>query len=75
MNAFFRPASMREALRQMEKVVGGDQDVNKRAQYFVKYDSNRSHRLSVDEQIDCLIDQASDVDILGRSWIGLETFM
>jgi hypothetical protein len=29
----------------------------------------------VDEQIDCIIDQSTDVDILGRSWAGLETFM
>ena len=72
LNGFLRPTAMREALRQMEKVVGGDQDVNRRAQSFVKYGS---HRLTVDEQIDCLIDQATDVDILGRSWIGLEMFM
>ena len=72
LNAFLRPTAMREALRQMEKVVGGDQDVNGRAQLFVKCGS---HRLTVDEQIDCLIDQATDVDILGRSWIGLEMFM
>ncbi|CAF4275194.1 unnamed protein product, partial [Rotaria sordida] len=33
------------------------------------------HKLTVDEQIDCIIDQATDVDILDRSWAGLETFM
>ena len=59
----------------MEKVVGGDQQENRRAQILAQYPSNRYHPLSVDEQIDCIIDQATDVDILGRSWIGLETFM
>ena len=66
---------MKDALRQMEKVVGGDQAENKRAQLLVQYGSNRYHKLTVDEQIDCIIDQATDVDILARSWIGLETFM
>ncbi|CAF4549778.1 unnamed protein product, partial [Rotaria sp. Silwood2] len=48
---------------------------NKRAQILMQYESNRYHKLTVDEQIDCIIDQATDVDILGRSWAGLETFM
>jgi hypothetical protein len=59
----------------MEKVVGGDQIDAKRAQILLKYSSNRYQKLTVDEQIDCLIDQATDVDILARSWAGLETFM
>jgi hypothetical protein len=66
---------LKEALRQMEKVVGGDQTQNKRAQILMQYGSNRYHKLTVDEQIDCIIDQATDVDILARSWQGLETFM
>ncbi len=75
LNNFLRPSSVKEALRQMEKVVGGDQTQNKRAQILMQYGSNRYHKLTVDEQIDCIIDQATDVDILGRSWAGLETFM
>ncbi|CAF2843941.1 unnamed protein product [Rotaria sp. Silwood2] len=75
LNNFLRPSSLKEALRQMEKVVGGDQTQNKRAQILMQYESNRYHKLTVDEQIDCIIDQATDVDILGRSWAGLETFM
>lgn len=59
----------------MEKVIGGDQLQNKRAQILMQYESNRYHKLTVDEQIDCIIDQATDVDILARSWAGLETFM
>ena len=66
---------MKEALHQMEKVVGGDQTQNRRAQILIQYQSNRFHKLTVSEQIDCIIDQATDVDILGRSWAGLETFM
>jgi len=59
----------------MERVVGGDQIDSYRAKILVKYSSNRYQKLTVDEQVDCLIDQATDVDILGRSWAGLETFM
>ncbi|CAF1457297.1 unnamed protein product [Rotaria sordida] len=59
----------------MEKVVRGDQIDSKRAQILLKYNSNRYHKLTVDEQIDCIIDQATDVDILDRSWAGLETFI
>lgn len=65
---------MKDARRQMERIVGGDQIDTKRAQILLKH-SSRYHKLTVDEQIDCLIDQATDVDILGRSWAGLETFM
>ncbi|CAF2850897.1 unnamed protein product [Rotaria sp. Silwood2] len=75
LNNFLRPSSLKEALRQMEKVVGGDQTQNKRAQILMQYEPNRYHKLTVDEQIDCIIDQATDVDILGRSWVGLETFI
>lgn len=75
LNQFLRPSALKEALRQMEKVVGGDQTENKRAQILLQYQSNRYHQLTVDEQIDCIVDQSTDVDILGRSWIGLETFM
>jgi len=66
---------LKDARRQMERVVGGDQIDSYRAKILVKYSSNRYQKLTVDEQVDCLIDQATDVDILGRSWAGLETFM
>ena len=75
LNQFLRPSTLKDAVRQMEKVIGGDQSVNKRAQILLQYRSNRYHQLTVDEQIDCLIDQSTDVDILARSWVGLETFM
>jgi hypothetical protein len=75
LNNFLRSSNLKQARRQMEKIVGGDQTENKRAKILLKYSSNRYHKLTVDEQIDCIIDQATDVDILGRSWAGLETFM
>lgn len=75
MNNFLRASNLKDARRQMERVVGGDQIDSYRAKVLLKYSSNRCEKLSVDEQIDCLIDQATDVDILGRSWAGLETFM
>ncbi|CAF4749317.1 unnamed protein product, partial [Rotaria sp. Silwood2] len=67
LNNFLRPSNLKEALRQMENVVDGDQIQNKRAQILMQYQSNRYHKLTVDEQIDCIIDQATDVDILGRT--------
>lgn len=75
LNNFLRSSNLKDARRQMERVVGGDQIDAKRAHIFLKYTSNRYQKLSVEEQIDCIIDQATDVDILGRSWAGLETFM
>lgn len=75
LNNFLRSSNLKDARRQMERVVGGDQIDSYRAKILVKYSSNRFQKLTVDEQIDCLIDQATDVDILGRSWAGLETFM
>ncbi len=75
LNSFLRSSNLKDARRKMEKIVIGDQIENKRAQILLKYSTNRYHKLTVDEQIDCIIDQATDVDILGRSWAGLETFM
>lgn len=75
LNNFLRPTALKNAVHQMEKVLGGEEHTNKRAQIFLKYKSNRTQQLTVDEQIDCLIDQSTDVDILARSWAGLETFM
>ena len=75
LNSFLRSSNLKEARHQMEKIVGGDQTENKRAQILLEYASHRYHKLTVDEQIDCIIDQATDIDILGRSWAGLETFM
>jgi hypothetical protein len=75
LNNFLRSSNLKQARRQMEKIVGGDQTESKRALILLKYGSHRYHKLTVDEQIDCIIDQATDVDILGRSWAGLETFM
>ncbi|CAF4078761.1 unnamed protein product, partial [Rotaria magnacalcarata] len=54
---------------------GGHQTRNKRVQILAQYSSNRYHQLTVDKQIDCIIDQSTDVDILSRSWDVLETFM
>jgi hypothetical protein len=75
LNPYLRSSTLKDAVRQMEKVIGGDQNENKRAQILAQYTANRYHSLTTDEQIDCIIDQSTDVDILGRSWIGLETFM
>ncbi|CAF3651048.1 unnamed protein product [Rotaria socialis] len=75
LNNFLRSSNLKEARRRMEKVVAGDRIETKRAQILLQYNSSRHHKLTVDEQIDCIIDQATDVDILGRSWAGLETFM
>ncbi|CAN0365876.1 unnamed protein product [Ectocarpus sp. 12 AP-2014] len=40
--------------------------------------SKPEHRegwLSVEDQVDCLIDLATDPDVLGRQWVGLATWV
>ncbi|CAF1289819.1 unnamed protein product [Rotaria sordida] len=46
---FLRSSNLKEARHQMEKVVRGDQIDSKRAQILLKYNSNRYHKLTVDE--------------------------
>lgn len=31
--------------------------------------------LSVEEQVDCLLDQAMDANLLGRAWVGWEPWI
>ncbi|GCB75554.1 hypothetical protein scyTo_0015339, partial [Scyliorhinus torazame] len=49
-------------------VAMGDQDHNVRAR-------EPEEGLSVECQVDCLIDQATDPNILGRVWVGWEAWM
>ncbi|CAF3980892.1 unnamed protein product, partial [Rotaria sordida] len=46
---FLRSSNLKEARHQMEKVVRGDKIDSKRAQILLKYNSNRYHKLTVDE--------------------------
>ncbi|XP_021932903.1 DNA-dependent protein kinase catalytic subunit-like isoform X3 [Zootermopsis nevadensis] len=34
-----------------------------------------SHNLSPEEQVDCLLDQATDPNVLGKTWVGWESWM
>ncbi|CAF3339210.1 unnamed protein product [Rotaria sp. Silwood2] len=68
LNNFLRSSNLKDARRQIEKIVGSDQIDNKCAQILLKYNSNHYHKLTVDEQIDSIIDPATDADTLGRSW-------
>uniref|UniRef100_A0A4W4HQJ6 DNA-dependent protein kinase catalytic subunit n=1 Tax=Electrophorus electricus TaxID=8005 RepID=A0A4W4HQJ6_ELEEL len=52
----------------MLAVARGSEEHNIRARLGVK-------DLSVDEQVDCLIDQATDANLLGRAWIGWEPWI
>jgi len=49
--------------KNLQQIVFGDQSFNIRAQ--VKERCNTTQ-----EQVDCLIDQATDPNILGRTWFG-----
>ncbi|CAF2795239.1 unnamed protein product [Rotaria sp. Silwood2] len=59
LNNFLRSSNLKDARRQID---------NKCAQILLKYNSNHYHKLTVDEQIDSIIDPATDADTLGRSW-------
>lgn len=52
----------------MLAVVRGTEEHNIRAQLGER-------ELSVEEQVDCLIDQATDPNILGRTFVGWEPWM
>ena len=51
-----------------EKVLLGDREIDVRAQLPVC-------GLNVKQQVDCLINQATDPNILGRVWAGWEPWM
>ena len=52
----------------LRTILVGDKRHNKRAQVGLKCDS-------VEEQVACLIDHATDVNILGRTWAGWEPWV
>lgn len=54
--------------KQMESVCLGDRNANVRAR-------EPESGLSVESQVLCLIDQATDANILGRTWQGWEPWM
>lgn len=55
-------------LRDLEVVLMGEATRNARA-------SCPEYQLSVEQQVACLIDLATDPNILGRFWIGWEPWM
>ncbi|KAG5837285.1 hypothetical protein ANANG_G00237680 [Anguilla anguilla] len=56
------------AFRGMQAVVLGHEEHNVRAR-------ENADGLSVEAQVDCLLDQATDPNVLGRVWIGWEPWM
>ena len=57
----------------LQAAVQGDSGSNERAQIG----AGRKHReaLRAEEQVDCLLDQATDPGILGRTWAGWRPFV
>lgn len=55
-----------------QAVVQGDARVNRRAQ--IK-GGNGGSVLTPEEQADCLLDQATDGGILGRTWVGWRSWL
>ena len=53
----------------LQAVVKGDANHNYRTTVV------SGHKLSVDEQVRCLLDQATDPNILGRSWQGWKPWL
>ncbi|KAL6490371.1 hypothetical protein MHYP_G00007160 [Metynnis hypsauchen] len=56
------------AFNAMQAVVRGSEEHNIRARLGEK-------NLSVEDQVDCLIDQATDPNLLGRVWVGWEPWI
>ena len=52
----------------LEAILKGDPAYNKRAKVGDRCSS-------VEEQVDCLIDHATDPNILGRTWVGWEPWV
>lgn len=57
-----------EAFSGMQAVALGAKEHNVRAQL-------PAEGLTVEKQVDCLLDQATDPNVLGRAWVGWEPWM
>ncbi|KAI8329229.1 hypothetical protein BC941DRAFT_384857 [Chlamydoabsidia padenii] len=60
--------SGRSYLKSLQKVVKGDKDINMRANVG-------DHCQNTLEQVQCLIDLATDPNILGRTWAGWQSYI
>lgn len=38
-------------------------------------EKGENYRLTVEEQVNCIIDQSTDLNILGRTWCGWQPFV
>ncbi len=62
----------------MLRVAYGDPDHNARRRYMLeaeKASSCAKYSLTPEQQAECLIDQATDPNILGRAWLGWEPWI
>lgn len=57
----------------LQAVVKGDPKSNERAQIGAGH--KRREALRAEEQVECLLDQATDASILGRTWAGWRPFV
>lgn len=58
------------ALKDFICVARGDASRNCRTKYLERTELPDKYNLTVEEQVDCLVDQATDANILGRTYIG-----
>ncbi|KAH9308159.1 hypothetical protein KI387_036070 [Taxus chinensis] len=61
--------SSKPYLSDLEKIVRGNPEYNVRARI------QRTVCESIQEQVDCLIDQATDLNLLGRIWVGWQPWL
>ena len=64
---------MPERLVRLQAVVRGSPKASRLAQTTAGEKGMRD--LTPEEQVDCLLDQATDVSILGRTWAGWRPFV
>lgn len=57
----------------VQAMVRGQPNTSKRAQIGAAQEARAA--LTPEEQVDCLLDQATDASILGRTWAGWRPFV
>ena len=64
-----------EYLKYYLKVVYGLNAHDERAKILNDEKKGEKYRLTVEEQVRCIIEQSTDLNILGRAWIGWQPYV
>ncbi len=67
------PCKLPDSVAPLQAVVKGDPKSDERAQIGIG--SMQREALTIEEQVDCLLEQATASGILGRTWAGWRPFV